>query len=82
MQIEEILSAIAADSADEAAYLSGIEDALPEDMEFYEGEITWTESDESRVIDCALQVLPLSEKTRTQWVRHDLMGNTGDEEWF
>ena len=82
MQIEELLAGIAAVSDDEESYLSNIENALPEDMEYYEGEITWEESDESRIIDCALQVLPLSEKPRIQWIRHNLMGNTGDEEWF
>ncbi len=82
MQVEELLAVLAAGSEDEESYLSSIEDVLPEDMTYYEGEIAWEESDESRLIDCALEVLPLSEKTRTKWIRHNLMGNTGDEEWF
>ena len=54
---------------------------LPEDMEIWEGEISWSESDGTRMLDLALQVLPLESTARSVWVRHNLMAETGDEEW-
>ena len=58
-----------------------VEAVLPDEMELFEDEITWTESDGSRMLDCALRILPSSEgnKTRTEWIRHDLMAETEDE---
>ena len=83
MQVEALLAEHMAGSDSEDAYLAGIGDILPEDMEYSEEEISWTESDDARMIDCALQVMPFSEKgPRTRWVRHNLMGKTEDDEWF
>ena len=48
-------------------------------MELIEDEISWSESDGARMLDLALRVLPLTDSERTEWVRHDLMAETGDE---
>lgn len=78
-EAERLLTAAASDAANEEDYLSAAEAALPEEMELIGDEIIWSESDGSRMLDCALKVLPLSESNRTQWIRHDLMAETEDE---
>ena len=78
-EVDRLLAGCAADAADDVEYLAAVEAVLPEDMEFFEGEISWSESDGTRMLDLALQVLPLGEKDRSVWVRHNLMAETGDE---
>lgn len=78
-EIDRLLLTCAQDAESEEAYLAAIEEILPEDMEINENEITWSESDGARMLDLALQVLPLTEKERTVWTRHNLMAETGDE---
>ena len=80
-EIDRLLAACAAEASDDVEYLAAVEAVLPEDMEIWEGEISWSESDGTRMLDLALQVLPLDSTARTVWVRHNLMAETGDEEW-
>jgi hypothetical protein len=78
-EVDRLLAACAAAAESEVEYLAAIENVLPEDMEIFEGEISWSESDGTRMLDLALQVLPLTDTARTVWVRHNLMAETGDE---
>ena len=78
-EVDRLLYECARNAASEEEYLAAIEAVLPEDMELWEDEISWSESDGARMLDLALRVLPLTEKERTVWVRHDLMAETGDE---
>ena len=78
-EVERLLAAAAAEATSEDEYLAVIAEILPEDMELLGDEISWSESDGTRMLDLALQVLPLDENNRTVWIRHDLMAETGDE---
>ena len=80
-EVDRILAECAANSSSDAEYLTAVEAALPEDMELFENEISWSESDGARMLDLVLRVLPLDEGNGSVWVRHDLMAETGDEEW-
>lgn len=78
-EVERLLAAAAVEAASEDDYLALIAESLPEDMELFGDEISWSESDGTRMLDLALQVLPTDAESRTVWVRHDLMAETGDE---
>lgn len=78
-EVDRLLTICAAEAASEDDYLSAIEEVLPEDMEYWEGEIAWSESDGVRMLDLGLQVMPLDADVRTVWSRHNLMAETGDE---
>ena len=78
-EVDRLLAGCAKEAETEADYLAAIEEVLPEDMEITDGEISWSESDGARMLDLALQVLPLEENNRTVWSRHNLMAETGDE---
>ncbi|MBR6028587.1 MAG: hypothetical protein IKP40_05805 [Clostridia bacterium] len=81
-EIDRILLSCRADgAADEDSYLAAVEELLPEDMSLEDGEITWVESDGSRMLDCAVAVLPLTEDALTAWSRHNLSAETGEELW-
>lgn len=71
-EIDGILAACAEEAGSDEEYLDAVYDMLPDDMELDEDEISWIESDDVRILDCALRVSPLSEPVRSQWVRHDL----------
>ena len=78
-EVDRLLAACAEEAETDEDYLAAIEAVLSEDMELLEDEISWSESDGARMLDLALRVLPLSEGTGTEWIRHDLMAETGDE---
>lgn len=78
-EIDRILIECADEADSEADYLEAIEEALPEDMELYDDEISWSESDDVRMLDCGVRILPLTDEVRSQWIRHDLMSATEDE---
>lgn len=78
-EIDRLLYECAKGAESEEEFLAAVEAALPEDMELWEDEISWSESDGARMLDLALRILPLTENERTEWVRHDLMAETGDE---
>ena len=80
-EVDRILADCAKDADNDETYLAAVEEALPEDMEIFENEITWSESDGVRMLDLAVEVLPLSENERSVWTRHNLMAETGDDEW-
>ncbi len=78
-EVDRLLYECAKDAGSQEEYLAAVAEALPEDMELLEDEISWSESDGARMLDLALRVLPLTDSERTEWVRHDLMAETGDE---
>lgn len=78
-ELDHLLASCAKEASDDDAYLATVEAQLPEDMEIEDGEISWSESDGTRMLDLAVQVLPLSEESLSVWTRHNLMAETGDE---
>ena len=77
--LDRLLASCAEQAENDVDYLAAVEEALPEDMEIEEGEISWSESDGVRMLDLAVQVLPLSDANRSVWTRHNMMAETGDE---
>lgn len=75
------LDEILVQAAKEPDYMAAIEALLPEDVTLDEGVLSWEENDGSRVLDCALEVLPLGGQARTAWLRHDLSAQTEEEFW-
>ena len=80
-ELDHLLAECAKDAAADEDYLMAVEEALPEDMEIWEGEISWSEEDGVRMLDLAVQVLPLGGDSFSVWTRHNLMAETGDDEW-
>lgn len=80
-ELDHILAECAEAAADVEDYLAAVEAALPEDMEIFDDEISWSESDGVRMLDLAVRVLPPDESDRSAWIRHNLMTETGDDEW-
>ena len=76
--LDQVLLACGRDASSDAAYLKAVEENLPETMELSDREISWTEEDELRTLDLAVELLPLGEKRRTRWIRHSLTAGTGD----
>ncbi len=80
-RVVEAVYALNCRAEERRAELDGIlkEDApLPEDMTLEEDVISWTESDGTRLLHCAVSVPDL------EWVSHSLVSATEDEdvEWF
>lgn len=78
--LDAILAAQAARAASDDAYLAAVEDQLPDHMTLEDRDIVWTETDGTRVLHCALRVLPLGEDVREEWVRHSLVSATAEED--
>ena len=70
--------AAAADS--DEAYLAAVRESLPEGMTLMEREIQWTEKAGSRLLRCAVRVLPLGQAPREEWVRHSLVSAVAEDE--
>ena len=80
-ELDGILASCAKDVPSYAAFLSAVEASLPEEVFLEDDLLLFTEEDESRVLDCALRILPLHSPQRTEWVRYNLTSETGDESW-
>lgn len=70
------------ESADDAAYLQAVENALPEGMEMDGRRITWLEEDHGRVLCVAVDLCPYEDDLRITWHTRTLyaeVGNTWNE---
>lgn len=65
-------------SVDELAYLDAIRAGLPRDIELEDRQIVWEESDGLRTLECALEVLPMTDEARLRWTTHRLTAVTED----
>ena len=61
---------------DGGASLSAVESRLPEAMTLDGRIVEWTESDELRRLDCAMELQPLGADSRAVWVRYKLTSAT------
>ena len=78
-QAEERRAALDA-LAVEAGGTDALEAALPEDVTLEDGALCWQETDGSRVLDCALRLLPDGSGACMAWLRHDLTAETEEFE--
>ena len=80
-ELDGILASCAKDVPSYAAFLSAVEASLPEEVFLEDDLLLFSEEDDSRILDCALRILPLHSPQRTEWVRYNLTSETGDESW-
>lgn len=78
--LDALLFQAAQSAADEDAYREAVAAALPEEIEWADGELRWEETDGVRTLSCALRLLPLGEGERAQWSRFELTAVT-EEAW-
>ena len=82
--LDQVFAEAARTASDDEAYLSAVEAALPDTVNLYDREVSWTELDSwegtngLRQLSCAVEVLPLGSEARSQWVRHELTAVTED----
>ena len=78
--LDGVLYSCRAVSNDDEAYLAAIRGLLPAGMLMDGRIVSWSESDELRTLNCAVEVLPLDGKARYQWRDHRLTAVT-EEIW-
>ena len=74
--LDEILSEEAGKAGSEEEYLAAVESRLPENMSLDGKTVEWTEKDELRNLDCAMELQPLGGEKRAVWVRYKLTSAT------
>ena len=67
-------------AADDEEYLSLVEEGLSADMDMEDRTISWTEEDEARTLECAVELLPMGDAERYSWRVHRLSAVT-EEIW-
>ena len=78
--LDELLLSCREEAEGEAEYQEAIERRLPEEMELWEGEISWTEEDGVRTLYCTVRVLPRNGEERFTWTCHEILAGS-PEEW-
>ncbi|MBQ8110292.1 MAG: hypothetical protein IJ124_09070 [Clostridia bacterium] len=78
--LDSLAAGCAAISDSDEAYLLALRGNLPAGMLMVGRTISWSESDELRTLDCAVEVLPLGEDNRLAWRTHRLFAVT-EEIW-
>ena len=78
--LDGVLAASAAEAASDADYLLAVEEDLPEGVALEDRDLVWSETDGSRVLECALRIQPLGESPREAWSRHVLVSAAAEEE--
>ncbi|MBR3106007.1 MAG: hypothetical protein IKH30_02340 [Clostridia bacterium] len=76
---DAVLYELAQTAEDEENYLSEAGEALADQMLLDGSVLSWDETDGTRTIHCALEVLPLGSGQRTRWLRHALVVRTAEE---
>ena len=80
-ELDALLLSCAKDASSDAEYLSAVSAALPDDVLLEDDLLLFTVEDDSRMLDCALRIYPLSAPVRTAWARYNLTAETGDDSW-
>ena len=79
-KLDGVLFTCAAISGSDDEYLLAIRGLLPEGMLMDGRRISWSESDELRTLECAVEVQPLGDGERLKWCEHRLSAVT-EEIW-
>ncbi len=74
--LDSVLCLAAQEADSQEAYVSAIGAALPEDVEWADGVLSWKETDGFRSLNCALETQPLGAQERTRWIRFELTAAT------
>lgn len=78
--LDSVLCQAAKEAGSQEAYYSAIEAALPEDVKWADGVLSWEETDGFRSLNCALETQPLNAQERTRWIHFELTAVT-EEVW-
>ena len=78
--LDSMLGQAAKEADSQEAYESAIEAALPENVEWADGVLSWEETDGFRSLNCALETQPLDAEERTRWIHFELTAVT-EEVW-
>ncbi|MBR4539196.1 MAG: hypothetical protein IKO52_10175 [Clostridia bacterium] len=78
--LDALLCQAALEAGGQEAYESAIAAALPEDVEWADGVLSWEETDGFRSLNCALETQPLDAQERTRWIHFELTAVT-EEVW-
>lgn len=78
--LDSVLFKAAQEADSQEAYESAIEAAMPEDVEWADGVLSWEETDGFRSLNCALETQPLNAQERTRWIHFELTAVT-EEVW-
>ena len=78
--LDGVLYTCTAVAGDDEAYMAAIRGLLPAGMLLDGRIISWSETDELRTLNCAVEVLPLGEGERFEWREHRLTAVT-EEIW-
>ena len=79
--LDEILTNCRQISATQEDYLVNVEAALPEYAALEDNVLSFTVSDDSRVLRCELLIHDLSDPVRATWRLHTLTAETGEDTW-
>ena len=78
--LDSVLCQAAQEAGSQEAYESAIAAALPEDVEWADGVLSWEETDGFRSLSCKLEAQPLNAQERTRWIHFELTAVT-EEVW-
>ena len=78
--LDGVLYTCTAVAGDDEAYMAAIRGLLPAGMLLDGRIVSWSETDELRTLNCAVEVLPLGEGERFEWREHRLTAVT-EEIW-
>lgn len=76
---DAVLYALSQNQNDQDGYLAAAGEALSNEMKVDGSVLSWDETDGTRTIHCALEMLPPGSGQRTRWVRHALVVKTAEE---
>ena len=77
-ELNDTVQTLAEGNPSEEEFLKALPDRVPEGMELEDGCLFWQETDESRVLDCAVKVTWEDGKAGIVWVKHSLTTTIAD----
>ena len=80
-ELDKVLVKCRKEAADMDSYLALVEENLPEGMEIWDGEVSWSEPLDNRTLTCAIKVNEPDAETRYEWVSHKLYVVVPEEDW-
>ncbi len=78
-KLNDILQTLAGENPSEDDFLKVLPGRLPEGVELEDGCLFWQETDESRILDCAVQVTWEDGKAGITWIKHSLSTTIADD---
>ena len=77
-ELDDLVQDCAGRSDDLTGLLSAVSQNLPDGVALDDVALTWQETDETRTLDCAVIITYENGQATTQWQKHDLTSQIGD----